>query len=180
MSKNNDLIKILNFAASPYLNLIVVAVVFALSIAGCSKEDTTDQIIIKGKIINNETGKGAARVNVYTDYGIPCCGGIAQKLGSDSTFTSGTGDFELVIDYPKDTNIYRFITYVKAFPLINKFYYYFDTLVEGIGVIDFEYDQMVVPSVRSLNYRMVLSTNAILLFTPLGCWRLICHKMFYR
>ncbi len=34
MSKNNDLIKILNFAASPYLNLIVVAVVFALSIAG--------------------------------------------------------------------------------------------------------------------------------------------------
>ena len=146
MSKNNDLIKILIFAPSPYLNLIVVAVVFALSIAGCSKGDTTDQIIIKGKIINNETGKGAARVNVYTDYGIPCCGGIAQKLGSDSTFTSGTGDFELVIDYPKDTNIYRFITYVKAFPLINKFYYYFDTLVEGIGVIDFEYDQMVVPS----------------------------------
>lgn len=146
MSKINDLIELLIFSAGRFWYKIVLAAAFVLLIGGCRKEDTTDHIMIRGKIINNETGKGAARINVYTDYGIPCCGGIAQKLGSDSTFTSGTGDFELMVEYPKDTNVYRFITYVKAFPIINKFYYYFDTLVEGIGVIDFEYDQMVVPS----------------------------------
>lgn len=115
-------------------------------ICSCNKEKKPEySFTVQGKITNAVSGQGVAGVMVYSDYGQPCCGGLAKVLGSDSARTDARGDYRIRIIYPEDTLVYRFITYLKASPMANTFYYYFGDQIQDIGVTAFDYREMVVP-----------------------------------
>lgn len=115
-------------------------------IISCNKEKKSEfSFTVQGKITHSDNGQAVAGVMVYSDYGEPCCGGLAKILGSDSARSDDQGRYQIQFFYPEDTLIYRFITYLKASPLANTFYYYFGQEIQDIGVTRFSYDEMVAP-----------------------------------
>jgi hypothetical protein len=138
----------------------------------CVKEKKDEfSITVQGKVVNSDNGQGVGGVMVYTDYGEPCCAGLAKKLGSDSVRTDAQGNYSLNITYPEDTLIYRFITYLKASVMANKFYYYFGQEIQDIGVTGYDYLQMIVPEIPTkLADRHVHTCNFSIL--PIGLLRI--------
>lgn len=123
-----------------------VLLIFVMTHFACSKDGPPlDTITIQGKVLHHTTRKGLPRVRVYADYGEPCCGGIARILGSDSTTTDPLGNYKLVIQYFRDSSLYRFMTYLKSSTLANKFYYYSGADIQDYGVVEFDYNQMAAP-----------------------------------
>jgi len=116
----------------------------------CNKDKIPEySFIVQGKIINSDNGQGVSGIKVYCNYGEPCCIGLAKKLGSDSVRTDAQGRYKIQIFYPEDTLIYRFITYLKASRIANKFYYYSGEEIQDIGVTAFDQSEMIIPGTLS-------------------------------
>jgi hypothetical protein len=152
------------------VNKIILQFILLICLVnGCTKaKDTTYSIAIQGRVIHDETRSGLPGIKVYTDWGEPCCGGLAKTLGGDSTITDATGNYRIELTYPRDTLIYRFITYLRAVTLVPKFYYYnFGSYIQDYGVVEFDYSQMVVPStIEKLPDQLIHECNFSVL--PIG------------
>lgn len=123
-------------------------VLLGLLATGCNHEDIDQyNFTVRGRVTNETTGLGVPGVWVYTEYGEPCCGGIAFRKGLDSAKTNFEGKYTLQISYPEDTLIYRFITFLKASILVDRFYIYSGLDLQDIGLTRFEYEEMVAPVV---------------------------------
>ncbi len=128
-------------------SVLTLSLVF---IWACNKEKKDEFLFtVQGKVVNSYNGQGVNGVMVHTDYGEPCCGGLAKKLGSDSARTDAQGNYQINLTYPEDTLTYRFITYLKASVMANKFYYYFGEEIQDIGVTGYDYLQMIAPEIPS-------------------------------
>lgn len=124
----------------------ICLIIVLSAVVACQKDATPESsFTVQGKVIHHATRAGIAGVNVYVHYGQPCCGGIALVLGGDSTKTDAQGNYSIKIDYPKDTLLYRFMTYLKSATLVNKYYYSPFSEILEYGVVEFEYDQMAAP-----------------------------------
>lgn len=127
--------------------MIIQCIAFVWLVSGCTKDkEAVYSITIQGRVIHDETRTGLPGIKVFTDWGEPCCIGLAKKLGGDSAITDANGNYRIDINYPQDTIIYRFITYLQAAVLVPKFYYYFGSEIKDYGVVEFDINQMIVPT----------------------------------